>query len=71
MMEITNEEFKSCLNLTNCHKYTNDKDYQKDKDLRNYTSEYRGAAHSMCDLKYSILKEIPVDYHSTAIITLS
>ena len=31
-----------------------------------YTGEYRGAAHSICKLKYSIPKEIPVLLHNVS-----
>ena len=48
-----------------------DKKYHKVRDHCLYTGEYRGAAHSVCNLKYSITKEIPTalynrskyDYH--------
>ena len=29
-----------------------------------YTCEYRGALHSICNLKYSISKEISVKFHN-------
>ena len=41
-------------------KCANDKNYRKIRDHCHYTVEYRGAAHSICNLKYSILKEITV-----------
>ena len=28
-----------------------------------YTGEYKGAAHSICNLKYSVPKKIPVVFH--------
>ena len=37
--------------------------YLKDKKCRDhchYTGEYRGAAHSICNLKYSVPKKIPI-----------
>ena len=47
------------------------KNYFKVKDHCHYTGKYRGAAHSICNLRYKTLKEIPVvflsgstyDYH--------
>ena len=42
------------------HKYTNDKNYCQVRDHCYYTGKYRGAAHSIYDLKYSIPQEIPV-----------
>ena len=55
------------------HKYTNDKNYRKVRDHRDYTGKYRDAAHSICNLKYSISKEIPVVFTMdlTMIIILS
>ena len=38
------------------HKYTNDKNYRKVKDDYHYTGKYRGAAYSIDNLKFSILK---------------
>ena len=46
------------------HKYTNDKYYHKFKDHCHYTSKYRVAAHSICILKYSKPKAIPVVFHN-------
>ena len=34
------------------------------RDHCHYTSEYRGAAHSICNLKYSVPKEIPIAFHN-------
>ena len=43
----------------------------KVRDHCHYTGKYRGAAHNICNLRYKILKEIPIvfpngftyDYH--------
>ena len=45
-------------------KYFKDKEYRKVRDDFNYTREYRGAAHSMCNLKYSATKKIPIVFHN-------
>ena len=36
----------------------------KVQDHCHYTGEYRGAAHSLCDLKYSIPKQITIIFHN-------
>ena len=46
------------------HIYTNHKNYRKVKDLCHYTDKYRRAAHSICNLKYSIPREIPAVFHN-------
>ena len=42
----------------------NTKKYCKVRDHCHYTGEYRGAAHSLCDLKYSIPKQITIIFHN-------
>ena len=42
----------------------NNKKYHKVKDHWHYTGKYRGAAHSICILRYKIPKEIPVVFHN-------
>ena len=37
---------------------------QKVRDHCHYTGKYRGAAHSICNLRYKIPKEIPVVFHN-------
>ena len=46
------------------NKYARDKKYHKVRDHCHYTGEYRGAAHSRCNLKYNIPKDIPVVSHN-------
>ena len=46
------------------NKYLKDKKYLKVRDHCHYTGEYRGAAHSICNLKSSVLKKIPLVFHS-------
>ena len=37
--------------------------YQKVIDFCHYTGKFRGAAHSICNLNYKVLHEIPVRIH--------
>ena len=39
------------------NKYLIDKKYHKVRDHCHYTREYRDAAHSICNLKYIVLKK--------------
>ena len=41
-----------------------DKKYQKVRDHCHFTGEYRGAASSICNLKYSVPKQVPTAFHS-------
>ena len=45
-------------------KHAKDKNYQKVRDHCHYTEEYRGAAQSVNNIKYSIPKEIPIIFHN-------
>ena len=38
--------------------------HHKVRDHDHYTWKYRGAAHSICNLRYKIPKEIPVVFHN-------
>ena len=40
------------------------KKYRKVKDHCHYTGKYRGAAHSVCNLKYSVPKNIHIIFHN-------
>ena len=50
-----------------------DKKYRKVRDNCRYTGEHRGAAHSICILKYSVSKKFPIVFimDQTMIIILS
>ena len=41
-----------------------DKKYHKVRDHCHYTERYRGAAHSICNLKCSVPKKIPITFHN-------
>ena len=40
------------------------KKHHKVRDHCHYTGKYRGAAHNICNLRYKVLKEIPVVFHN-------
>ena len=40
------------------NKYVKDKKYRKVRDHCHYTGVYRGAVHSICNLKYSVSKKL-------------
>ena len=40
------------------------KKHRKIRDHCNYTGNYRGAGHSLCNLKYSVPKKIPKVFHN-------
>ena len=42
----------------------NDKKQQKVREHCHYTGKYRGAAHTICNLRYKVPKEIPVVFHN-------
>ena len=79
MKFLTKEQQESYVNPKNCYickekfenKYLKDKKYRKVKDYCHYIGEYRGAGHSICNLKYGAPKKIPIvfdngsnyDYH--------
>ena len=44
--------------------YDDDNKYQKVRDHCHYTGKFRGAAHSICNLRYKTPKEIPVVFHN-------
>ena len=46
------------------NKYAKYKIYRKVRDHCHYTVEYRGTAHSICNLKYNVSKEIPIVFHN-------
>ena len=46
------------------NKYVKDKKYWKVRDHCHYVEEYRGVAHSICNLKYSVPKKNPIAFHN-------
>ena len=45
-------------------KYLKDKKYLKGRDHCHFSKEYRGAAHNICNLKYSVPKKSPIVSHN-------
>ena len=45
-------------------KFATNKNYRKVSDHCHYTGKYRGAAHSICNLKFNVPNEIPVVSHN-------
>ena len=68
---LTKEQQESYENVKICYickeifenKYCKDKKYQKVRDHCHYTGEDRGAAHRICNLKYSMRKNISIVFH--------
>ena len=46
------------------NKYLKDKKYRKVRYHRYYTEDCRGAAYSICNLKYGVRKKIPIAFHN-------
>ena len=69
MEPLTDSQIKEYKKATKCHiclKPFWDECNRKVRDHCHYTGLYRGAAHSLCNLKYSIPKYIPVVFHNLA-----
>ena len=64
---LTKEQQESYENPKICYicKEKFENKYLKDKKYHcHYTGEYRGAAHSICNLKYSVPNKFPIDFHN-------
>ena len=72
MKLLTKEQQESYENAKICYfckeklenKYLKDKKYCKVRDHCHYTGQYGSAVHSICNLKYSVLKRIPILFHN-------
>ena len=75
MLTLTKEELKSHWGAKLCYicgkrfikKFADDNNYQKVKNHCHYTSKYRGAAHSIWNLKFNVHNKIPVVFHNGSI----
>ena len=66
MKLLTNEQHESYQNKKSAKfvkkiedQHAENKNYRKLRDHCHHTDQYKGAAHSICNLKYSVPKEIP------------
>ena len=72
MLPLTNKELKSHEDAKVCYirakyfikKLFRDISYRKVRDLCHYTGKYRGAAYSICSLKFKVPNEISVVFHN-------
>ena len=71
MIPLTDKENQSYKGQKVCYIYKekfsnnhNNKKYQKVRDHCHYTRKFRGAVHSICNLRYKTPKEIPVAFHN-------
>ena len=68
MIPLTNEKTEFYENQKVYHKckreFSTDKNDKKVRDHCHCTGKFRGAAHSICNLKYKTPKEIPVVFYN-------
>ena len=70
MTSLTDKENKSYEMQKVCYickkefSTDNDKKHHIVRDHCHYTKKFRGAAHSICNLRYKTPKEIPVVFHN-------
>ena len=72
MVPLTKEELKSYQDVKLCYicenrilkKLSKNIDYRIVRDHCHYTDKYRGAAHSICNLKFNVPNEIPVLFNN-------
>ena len=74
MKLLTKEQQQSCENAKIYYiwkekfedKYLEDEKYCKVQDYCHYIGEYRCAAHSICNLKYSVPEKILIVFHNVS-----
>ena len=78
MLLLTKEELKSHQYTRNCYicggtilrKLSKGINYQKVNNHCHYTGTYRGAAHSICNLKFTVSNEIPVVFLTVQVMII-
>ncbi|XP_057305273.1 uncharacterized protein LOC130642205 [Hydractinia symbiolongicarpus] len=65
LSEVLKKEHDSATSCPICMKpFDNDEYSRKARDHCHYTGLYRGAAHSICNLRYKIPNHVPVIFHN-------
>ena len=72
MKLLTKEQQESYKNAKICYiikekfenKYLKDEKYVKVRDHCHYSADYKGTVHSIWNLKYSVPKNIAIDFHN-------
>ena len=72
MLPLTKKELKVHQDVTECYicgkrflkHFANDKNYRKVRGHCHFTGKYKGAAHSICNLRFNVPNEIPVVFHN-------
>ena len=74
MIPLTNKEIKSYEKQKVCHickeEFCDDKNKKKVRDHCHYTGKFRGAAHSICNLRYKVPKKISVVFHNGSTVPI-
>ena len=74
MFSLAKKELNLHQDVTECYIYgkrflkifANDKNYQKVRDHCHFAGNYRGAAHSICNLRFHMPNEIPLVFHNVS-----
>ena len=68
MISLSNKEIKSYEKQKVCHickeKFCDDKNKKKIRDHCHFIGKFRGAAHSGCNSRYKVPKEIQIVFHN-------
>ena len=77
MLPLTKEELKSYQDVKAYHIYGKtilkkfaNKNYRKVRNHCHFTNKYRGAGHSICNLKFNVPNEIPVVFQTVQIMII-